>query len=82
MHWDGSPLDLGVVLEVKPTEMLFALHNIMQIQKPEPQSELCDQREQNTCLQEESRDLEEENRELKELVDQMEKEINVRTRNC
>ena len=78
MHWDGSPLDLGLILEDKPTEMLFALHN-MQIEKSELQSELSDQREQNTGLEEKSRDLQEENRELKELVDQMDKEINVRT---
>ena len=74
MHWDGSPLELGLILEDKPTEML---HN-MQIEKSELQSELSDQREQNTGLQEKSRDMQDENRELKELVDEMEKEINVR----
>lgn len=50
----------------------------MQCQKSELESELCDQRDQNTDLQEKSRDLEEENRDLKELIDQMEKETNVR----
>ena len=50
----------------------------MQCQKSELESELGGQRDQNTDLHEKSRDLEEENRDLKELIDQMEKEINVR----
>ena len=43
---------------------------------------MCDQREQNTDLLEKSRDLQEQNRDLKELVDRMEKEINVRMWDC
>ena len=62
------------MIQGQRSDVQSSVHKLQEVNK--------DLNEQNNDLQEQNKDLQEENRDLKELVDQTEKERNVRLCDC